>query len=104
MAREPSQPSYTCPEINSVIKDIKSVIQSLKSVDWNIDTENPSSVEYQMEKVNEARCELESFEDNLEKLRSDNDSLREYGNYWEKRARQLEDEVEELSNQLQNTY
>lgn len=38
----------------------------------------------------------------LEEIRKANSELREYGNYWEKRAEELEKEVEDLESRLQS--
>ena len=76
---------YTCPDIDKVIKYINS---AQKAISRGLKTEDVSYFE-------EAESDLDGLEDELEKLRTANDSLRNY-------AQRFLDLEENLNYLLQN--
>lgn len=86
MARGPVK--HTCPDIDAVIKNIRSSIScceaALKASDERKDAE-----------INDAIWYLRDMEDEMEQLRRSNHLLREWGEEQEDRANNLENQLAE---------
>jgi predicted nucleic acid-binding Zn-ribbon protein len=83
----------TCPDIDSVIKSIReamTMVQDADDLTLNQISDAFSAVYYL----------LDGLEDQLEDLRSDNSSLRNWGLELEERVEELENEMWELKSEV----
>jgi chromosome segregation ATPase len=84
----------TCPDIDSVIKSIKeamTIVQDADDLTLNQISDAFSAVYYL----------LDGLENQLEDLRSDNSSLRNWGLELEERVEELENELWELKSEVE---
>jgi len=86
-------PEQTCPLIDSVIKQINSVIRTAKQ---GVQYENPSDA------FDEIEMELWDTEDILENIRKHNNQLRSLGAYWYAQYVSMEEKIKELESHLQH--
>ena len=89
------EPSNTCPDIDSVIKSIKSVIQLSH-------TQGTETEDELFSLLGDIHDELYWGESTLEDLRSANEGLREWGKSQEDRADEAEDTIQDLQKELEN--
>lgn len=88
----------TCPDINRVIKWVKSAMSEAKAgMDYDEATDD---IKYSF---NEIISQLEGVEDMLEDLRSANSSLRDWGDDCEAEIEQLKEEIADLENKFEET-
>ena len=85
----PAPVGHTCPNIDKTIKKLKTIRELVDDTFHDIKAQLDKLV-YKVE------SELDDIEDDLEELRSDNSSLREWGTESEDRIDELEDELNEL--------
>jgi len=79
--RDNAPVGHTCPMIDGVLDAITSLYRSSEEM---------------------SKGELDYFEKTLEKIRSHNGSLRDWGNEYYDKANELEDEVESLNNYIKD--
>lgn len=89
------EPSNTCPDIDSVITSIKSVVGICKLL--GNETEDELK-----EFFSDIESELYWCESTMEDLRSANEGLREYGKYQEDRADKAEETIEDMQREPEN--
>jgi hypothetical protein len=75
-------PGYTCPDLDEFLDQLKDIEYETRNlrVDAIKQTGNIDDVVGELRKL-------------VEKLRRDNQELRDYGNYWHERAEELEEEM-----------
>ncbi len=71
------EPQNTCPDIDASLRRLKDVRNQIKDI---------------LNSIEDILYEVGHVENSLEELRGMNASLREYGNYWENRAKEMEAE------------
>lgn len=86
-SREPVKP--TCPDINALQT-------SLKAIAKLCNTYRVTEADDLIDRISEIERELYNFPDELERLRSANGSLRDWGNEEANHVDKLEREIEEL--------
>ena len=81
------QPKETCPDINKIIKAISEAYNRADKAEDNC-RKYGSDCEHE-DIFSDIRYELSGIEDDLEKLRNDNEGLRSWGQSWKDLAKQL---------------
>lgn len=88
----------TCPDIDSIIAVLEGVADRLDEIVGRTeDADEAAQLETQAENLRELITGRQSA---LERLRSDNDSLRQWGNEESKRADEAESEAKALQHQI----
>ena len=84
-------PKATCPDIDKCIKEIDSAMSLLKDLQKlrPCDGENCDVADDAEDYASDAYYNLLGIEDELEKLRKDNQQLRELGEFWYKKCKEL---------------
>lgn len=75
-------PEATCPDIDKVIKEVDKAMTACRTIDR-------SKCENCSDYGSDAYYELSGIEDDLEKLRTDNQQLRELGEFWYEKCKAL---------------
>jgi chromosome segregation ATPase len=88
-SREPL--GHTCPRVNNAQSEISGIVNDLESVDCS---EEDKVI------LNDAITSLNSLSEDLENLRTDNSTLRDWGNEEAKKADDFEKELDETRDQL----
>jgi predicted nucleic acid-binding Zn-ribbon protein len=83
----------TCPDIDSVIKSIREAMTMVKDAD-------DLTISQISDAFSAVYYLLDGLEDQLEDLRSDNSSLRNWGLELEERVEELENEMWELKSEV----
>lgn len=93
------EPSYTCPLIDAAISTIDSLCSYFpdKSIE-RCTVEDLTDLVNELDDFNQ-----DAFNAEMEDIRSANQDLRDYGNYWEARARELEEKIAELERELEES-
>lgn len=96
MAHRPGRSGvkFTCPDIDSLINDVKSVI---RDAEYGIKNE-----EYANDCLKDIIHTLSTFEDRLEELRNSNSTLRDFGDEQYELALELGDKVDSLEYEISN--
>lgn len=88
-SREPI--GHTCPKVNDAQSEISGIVSDLESVDCN---EEDKVI------LDDAISSLNSLSEDLENLRADNSTLRDWGNEEAKKADEFEKELDETRDKL----
>lgn len=75
-------PEATCPDIDKAIKEIDSAMRNCRIIDR-------AKCESCSDYASDAYYDLSGIEDSLEKLRKDNQQLRELGQFWYEKCKEL---------------
>ena len=99
MSRRNTEPvRHTCPDIDKIIQTITDITNQMSICD------NDDNSDSLMELINEWKIDLQTIGIGgyceMEKLRSSNHSLREWGNEMYDDAENLEDQVNDLKNKV----
>ncbi|MCP1384777.1 hypothetical protein [Runella salmonicolor] len=98
MASRKAPVRHTCPDIDELLKRVKSIQSSIKNIESlarQIEhSENEDIKSDIMYHVSQIDHDIWMFDDKLEELRNSNEGLRNWGN-------ELVEELEELENQLE---
>lgn len=76
---------HQCPNFDSVVNEINSASSALKYERW----EDEESVELALEKISDAEYYLSSLVDEIEKLRTAIEEVREWGTDWKSFAKRV---------------
>lgn len=75
-------PETTCPDLNKAIKLIDRAMSNCRTIDK---AKCDSCSDY----ASDAYYDLSGLEDDLEKIRKDNDQLRELGKFWYQKCKKM---------------
>lgn len=93
MSDEPEKPDYSCPHINKIIEIENDMVRALESKHYD-------ELETLISNVDDALWYRGDIEREAEKARDIHDQLREWGEWQQERADELEKENEELRAEL----
>jgi hypothetical protein len=87
-----SQPEFTCPQINEVIREIGKALKIASSEESDCRRCKPDCEHGG--RFSDIRYHLDGIENALEKLRAQNDAIRGWGEEWKNATKKLLDKYE----------
>lgn len=95
---------HTCPKIDDIIKDMHDSYNNLNSALNYIDNYEFDQAIYDIKEVRNIIDKYCGKYSELENLRDDNTSLRDWGHNLENKVEDLEQEIEKLMHDLEDFY